>query len=202
MHAAIASVLESRLELLQQRGLAYTVAEPTLSCRSGGVARFVSGGEIPIPITDGLGSTDVQYKEYGVILEVHPRAGRDGDIYADVDIELSQLDASVRAGDFPGFIKRRTSTALNAKAGETIAIAGLVSRERSKDRSGVPGLSAIPGLGVLFRASHRMERETELLVLITPRSFEAGLQGNTGVIADQAQLLERARQVDEASRDP
>ncbi len=191
--AAVATVLQSRVDLLQQRGLAYTVAEPMLSCRSGGVARFVSGGEVPIPVTDGLGSTDVQYKEYGVILEVRPRADRSGAIYADIDIEMSQMDASVRVGDFPGFVKRRTTTAFNAQAGETIAIAGLVSHERSRDRSGMPGLSAIPALGALFRTSRRLDRETELLVLITPRISDAD---------GQQALLDRAGELDEAGRQP
>jgi pilus assembly protein CpaC len=202
VRAAIASVLDSRLEMLQQRGLAYTLAEPTLSCRSGGVARFVSGGEIPIPVTDGLGSTDVQYKEYGVILEVRPRTDRSGAIYADIDIELSQMDAAVRVGDFPGFIKRRTSTAFNAQAGETIAIAGLVSRERSRDRSGIPGLARIPILGNLFRTSRKLERETELVVLITPRSFETGVRQESQATADQNAMLERARELEESGRQP
>jgi pilus assembly protein CpaC len=202
LRASLASVLDSRLELLEQRGLAYTLAEPTLSCRSGGVARFVSGGEIPIPVTDGLGSTDVQYKEYGVILEVRPRADASGAIYADVDIELSQMDAAVRVGDFPGFVKRRTSTAINTQAGDTIAIAGLVSRERSRDRTGVPGLSRIPGLGHLFRTSRQLERETELLILITPRSFDAGSGVNPDGTADQPAMIERARVLESSGAHP
>jgi pilus assembly protein CpaC len=169
LNASIASVLDSRLDLLQQKGMAFVVAEPTLSCRSGGVARFVSGGEVPIPITDGLGATDVQYKEYGVILEIRPRSDRSGAVYAEVEVELSQLDSSVRVGDFPGFVKRRTSTAINVLAGETVAIAGLVARERSRDRQGLPGLSSLPAAGWLFSSSRRQSRDSELIVLITPR---------------------------------
>jgi pilus assembly protein CpaC len=165
-----------------------------LSCRSGGVARFVSGGEIPIPVTDGLGATDVQYKEYGVILEIRPRAGRDGAIYAGVDIELSQIDTAVRVGDYPGFVKRQTSTAINAVEGETIAVAGLLMRERGRDRSVVPGLGAIPVAGALFRSRRRMERETELLVLITPRRFDAGVL-STQTQPDQPSLIQRAEQL-------
>ena len=183
VNASIASVLESRLNLLQQKGMAFVVAEPTLSCRSGGVARFVSGGEVPIPITDGLGATDVQYKEYGVILEIRPRSDRSGAVYAEVEVELSQLDSSVRVGDFPGFVKRRTSTAINVLAGETVAIAGLVARERSRDRQGLPGLSSLPGAGWLFSSTRRQSRESELVVLITPR-----LLGST----DQAARIARA----------
>jgi pilus assembly protein CpaC len=176
LSASIASLLESRIDLLQQKGMAFVVAEPTLSCRSGGIARFVSGGEVPIPITDGLGATDVQYKEYGVILEIRPRTDRTGAVYAEVEVELSQLDSSVRVGDFPGFVKRRTSTAINVLAGETVAIAGLVARERSRDRQGMPGLSSLPGASWLFSSSRRQSRESELVVLITPRVLASGDQ--------------------------
>jgi pilus assembly protein CpaC len=182
-NASIASALQSRLDLLQQKGMAFVVAQPTLSCRSGGVARFVSGGEVPIPISDGLGATDVQYKEYGVILEIRPRADRSGAVYADVEVELSQLDSSIRVGDFPGFVKRRTSTAINVLAGETVALAGLVSRERSRDRQGLPGLSSLPAAGWLFSSTRRQSRESELIVLITPR-----LLGR----ADQQTQIDRA----------
>jgi Flp pilus assembly secretin CpaC len=200
--AAISSVLQSRLDLLQQRGLAYVVAEPTLSCRSGGSARFVSGGEIPLPVTDGLGSTNIQYKEYGVILEVRPRADRSGAIYAEVDVELSQVDSSVRAGDYPAFVKRRTSTAINAQSGETIAIAGLVAQERGRDRQGIPGLSAIPGAGRLFSSERRQERQTELLVLITPHQFESGLKDGNAAVTGQGELIQRSHAYEQAGVKP
>lgn len=192
VRASLATLLQSQLDLLQQKGMAFVLAEPSLSCRSGGVARFVSGGEVPIPVTDGFGAMDVQYKEYGVIMEVRPRADRSGAVYAEVDIELSQLDSSVRVADFPGFVKRRTSTAINVQSGETVAIAGLVARERNRNRQGLAGLSSIPVAGGLFRSARREEREMELLVLITPRGYETGVVAEPAA-PDQAQLIERAR---------
>jgi pilus assembly protein CpaC len=76
-YAGITSVLGSRIALLEQKGDAYLVAQPMLSCRSGGTARFVSGGEFPIPVIDGDGGTDVEFKEYGVILARDNRVLRD-----------------------------------------------------------------------------------------------------------------------------
>jgi pilus assembly protein CpaC len=190
--ATLATTLGSRINLLQQRGLAQTVAEPTLSCRSGGVARFISGGEVPIPVTDGLGAVDVQYKEYGVILEVRPRAESNGGIYAEVDVELSQVDTSVRVRDYPGFVKRRTSTAINAQAGETIAVSGLLARERSRDRQGIPGLADLPVGSGLFASTKRQQRQTELVVLITPHRFDSGIDDASHAGPAQQGLLERA----------
>lgn len=192
IHASTATLLQSQIDLLQQKGMAFVVAEPSLSCRSGGVARFVSGGEVPIPITDGFGAMDVQYKEYGIILEVRPRADRSGAIYAEVDIELSQLDAAVRVADFPGFVKRRTSTAINVQSGETVAIAGLVAREKNRGRQGLAGLSSIPLAGNLFASTRREQRQTELLVLITPHGYEAGTATEPAA-PNQQQLIERAK---------
>lgn len=184
LHASLISSLQSRLDLLQQKGMAFVLAEPTLNCRSGGVARFVSGGEVPIPITDGLGATDVQYKEYGVILEIKPRADRSGAIYAEVEVELSQLDPSVRVGDFPGFVKRRTSTAINVLAGETVALSGLVVREQSRNRQGLPVFSSLPAAGALFSSARRQSRESELIVLITPRLYTSVEQAAEAKRAD------------------
>ncbi|HWL61415.1 MAG TPA: pilus assembly protein N-terminal domain-containing protein [Steroidobacteraceae bacterium] len=200
IRASLLSELSSRIDLLQQQGLAHTLAEPVLSCRSGEVARFVSGGEIPIPVTDGFGATDVQYKEYGVILEVRPRAGRDGAIYAGVDIELSQVDTSVRVGDYPGFVKRQTSTAINSLDGETIAIAGLLLRESGRDRTALPGLGRLPVAGALFRSRRNLQRETELLVLITPYRFESGLRGEVQAV-EQAQMIQRAGELPREAAD-
>jgi pilus assembly protein CpaC len=182
---SLLSQLSSRIDLLERKGLAETVAQPMLSCRSGGVARFVSGGEVPLPVLDGFGAADVQYKEYGVILEVRPRADASGAIYAEVDAELSQIDDSVRVQNFPGFIKRRSSTAVNLRAGESLVIAGLLARERGRDRQAIPGLGRLPLAGPLFSTRHQLTRQTELLVVITPRLVGPQSQDQALATAEQ-----------------
>ncbi|MEP7312421.1 MAG: pilus assembly protein N-terminal domain-containing protein [Pseudomonadota bacterium] len=190
---SLATQLTSRIDLLQRQGFAETIAQPTLSCRSGGVARFVAGGEIPIPVTDGLGSTDVQYKEYGVILELRPRADSSGAIYAEIEAELSQVDDSIRVQGFPGFLKRRSSTAVNVRAGDTVVIAGLLSLERGRDRQAVPGLSRVPLAGGLFSSRQKRSRQTELLVIITPRTLSESVAGPPDASADQRERIDASR---------
>lgn len=168
-YAGITSALTSRIQLLEQRGEAFLVAQPTLSCRSGGSARFVSGGEFPIPVTDALGSTDVEFKEYGVILDVRPVTDRGGVIYARIDTEISQIDESTRVLGVPGLLKRRSQTELNLREGEVAVLGGLVSRTSGKDVQQVPGLGSVPLLGNLFKTNGRRDVESELLILITPR---------------------------------
>lgn len=189
---SLASQIGSRINLLQRRGLARIVAEPRLSCRSGAVARFVAGGEIPLPVADGLGSTDVEYKEYGIILEVRPTVDATGTIFAEVSAELSQIDQAVRVQSFPGFLKRQTSTAVNLRAGETLVLAGLMATESSVDRRGVPGLSRVPLAGGAFRSRQKQERQTELLILVRPRTVLRASPGEPDASDEQLHSIRSA----------
>jgi pilus assembly protein CpaC len=194
-YAGIASALTSRIQLLEQRGEAFLVAQPTLSCRSGGSARFVSGGEFPIPVTDALGSTDVEFKEYGVILDVRPVSDRGGVIYARIDTEISQIDESTRVLGVPGLLKRRSQTELNLREGEVAVLAGLVSRTRGKDVQQVPGLGSVPLLGRLFKANGRRDVDTELLILITPRIARHAPDAGALARDPVAEGIERSREL-------
>ena len=168
-YLGLSTTLDSRLRLLEQQGDVAVIAEPSLSCRSGGAARFVAGGEIPITAINSQGSADVEFKEYGVILDVKPVIDGAGGIVARVEVEISQIDESQRVLGVPGFLKRRTVTDIRLLDGETLVLAGLVSRLDARDRSAVPGLGRVPVAGRAFRADLRRRDGTELVIFLTPR---------------------------------
>jgi pilus assembly protein CpaC len=202
-YLGLSSVLDSRLRMLEQAGEATLVAEPRLSCRSGGAARFVAGGEIPVPVVNGVGATDVEYREYGVILDVKPIADAGGAISARIETELSQIDPAQRVAGIPGLLKRRSVTDVNLRAGETLVIAGLASRLRSLDDSGIPGLARVPVAGRLFGVRGRRTEDTEVVIFLTPRIAQPMSVESAGapVAADPAdaalerRLLNRAREI-------
>lgn len=168
-HFGISTALDSRLALLEQQGALAVLAEPSLSCRSGGSARFVSGGEIPIPVVSGTGAADVEFREYGVILDVRPVVDSSGMIFARIETEISQVDGSQRVLGVPGLLKRRSATDVTLREGETLVLAGLVSELDARDRQGVPGLGRLPLAGRAFRADQRRRERTELVIFMTPR---------------------------------
>lgn len=168
-YLGLATVLESRLALLEQRGQLAVLAEPSLSCRSGGSARFVSGGEIPIPVISGSGAADVEFREYGVILDVRPVIDSSGAIFARIETEISQVDDSQRVLGVPGLLKRRSATDVMLREGETLVLAGLVSQFDTRDRQAIPGLGRLPLAGRAFRADKRRRERTELVIFMTPR---------------------------------
>jgi pilus assembly protein CpaC len=192
-YLGIVTTLDSRIRLLEQRGEATIIAEPTLSCRSGGTARFVAGGEIPVPVVNGVGSTDVEFREYGVILDVRPVADASGAIFARVETELSHVDNSQQVLGVPGLLKRRSATDINLRDGETLVLAGLSSRQSSIDDSGLPVLSRIPVGGRLFGTRGRRRDSSELVIFLTPRIIHAR-PAEAGSLADpDAGRLQRAK---------
>lgn len=162
--------LTSMLNILENNGDSWTLAEPRVSCKSGGDAKFVVGGEIPIPVVSGLGQTSVIYKQYGVILEFHPVADDQGNVSSKIVAEVSQPDQQFTNQGFIAFRQNRTETQVSLKENETLVISGLLQNAGSRAVTGVPGLSDLPILGALFRSKEFQNERTELIVMVTPRA--------------------------------
>jgi pilus assembly protein CpaC len=169
---SIASSLSSMLNLLVQSGDAVILAEPRLSCRSGGSARFVAGGELPIPVAGALGTSSVGFKEYGIKFDVSPVASDSGLIAARIATEISAVNFEVAVREVPGLTKRRAETDVSLRENETLVIAGLLTEEGARNMDRVAGAAELPVLGALFRSRQFRDRQTELVVFITPRFVE------------------------------
>ncbi|MGB7301731.1 MAG: pilus assembly protein N-terminal domain-containing protein [Burkholderiaceae bacterium] len=169
---SVATSVTSVLDFLVQNGDAVILAEPRLSCRSGGSARFVAGGELPIPQSSGLGAMSVTFKEYGVRFDFSPTAGLDGIISAKIATEVSAVDFDVMVQDVPGLIKRRAETEVNLRENQTLVIAGLLAEDAAGGVDKIAGLGDIPVLGKLFRSRDYRSQKTDLVVFVTPRFIE------------------------------
>ncbi len=168
--------LNAQLNLLDQNGRAAILAEPQLSTRSGYKASFLAGGEFPYSVANDNGVT-IQFKQYGIKLDIEPKIGRNGVIRAVIESEVSSLDASVSSTAGPALLTRRTKTEFNVRTGETIVLSGLLQRTTSNDIDKVPLLGDIPILGALFRSKRFQNRETELVVFVTPTSVDTRSPG-------------------------
>jgi pilus assembly protein CpaC len=163
------TTITSIIRAAVQNGDAMFLAEPRLTAKSGGSAKFLAGGEVPIPIANGFGNVSVQFKPYGVKLEVSPVVGESGAINMSVLTELSAIDAENRVGDIPAFLTRRTDTQVNLQANDTLVISGLFDGVSTKTLEKVPGIGDVPVIGELFRSRRFRRNETDLVILLTPR---------------------------------
>ena len=186
--ASMVSSLSSMIDLMVQNGDAAVLAEPRLSTRSGGKARFVAGGELPIPVLSANGAANVDFKEYGVRFEVEPVVNAQGVISASLHTEVSSIDDEVTVMGVPGLRKQSSNTDVNLRPGETLVIAGMVRNEMSGAITKIPGLGDLPILGHLFRSKRFRQRESEMVVLITPRLSE---QGSAPAVDPRVQALQQ-----------
>jgi len=159
------------LTALESSGLAKLLAEPTLVALSGQEAKFLVGGEFPIPMSTGFGQVSVQWKKFGIILNFTPTVIADGALHLKLQTEVSDVDASrsVTVGGFsiPGLTSRQSETTIRLADGQSFAIAGLLSDRVRSTVNRIPFLGDLPILGVLFRSVSYQRDESELLVVVT-----------------------------------
>jgi pilus assembly protein CpaC len=168
---------------LRQNNLLRILAEPTLTAISGEEASFLAGGSFPIPVTQGGGTgaggtaITVEYRTFGVKLKFTPVVLGDGKIRLKVAPEVSDLDftTAVRFNGFviPGLTERKLQTVIEMREGQTFALAGLLNNNVSATKDVTPVLGDVPVLGALFRSVRYQRKETELVVIVTPRLVEA-----------------------------
>ena len=192
----LATSFTSALNFMVQNGDAIILAEPRLSCRSGGTARFIAGGELPIPYSSGLGHTSIVFKEYGVKFDVSPVVSESGVIAAKIATEISAINFEVVVKDVPGLTKRRAETEVNLRENETLVIAGLISDESSRTVDKVAGLGDLPILGKLFRSRAFRERQTDLVIFITPRFVgSGGSRNDAAFVASEKAAIETKERI-------
>jgi pilus assembly protein CpaC len=168
------SFLQIFLDVLDERGLAKILAEPTLVARTGETATFLSGGEVAIPVAQGgaFGSITIDYKSFGTSVQFTPTVLENGRIHLEVAPEVSNIDFTLgtqfEGTTIPGFSTRRVGTSVDLGDGQSFAIAGLLREELREHQAGYPLLGRIPLIGNAFRASTFDKRETELMIIVTP----------------------------------
>jgi pilus assembly protein CpaC len=164
--------LLSALDLGETDGQVTDLANTNLAALSGETATFLAGGEIPIPISQGLGAVSVEYKQYGVSLAYTPTVLSDGRISLRVKPEVSQLSAAgavtLNNVTIPALTTRRAETTIELGSGQSFMIGGLLQNTNDNQIDKAPGIGDLPVLGALFRSNAFKRNETELVIVVTP----------------------------------
>jgi len=165
-------IFQGFVRALREEGLLKIHATPRVTTLNGQPAELVNGGETPVIVPAGLGTTAIEFKQFGVQLEAVPHILGQGRLRMQVKPEVSERDFSnavtVGGVTVPAFTVRRASTEVEMNFGETLVIAGLISRREDASTVGVPGLSKLPWIGAAFGTKRYTEAETELIILVTP----------------------------------
>ncbi len=167
---------------LRQNSMLKVLAEPNLVAMHGHEARFLAGGEFPVPVPQsgaggGAATITIQYKKFGVQLNFVPFILDGGTIRLSVDPEVSSIDFSlgieVSGTKVPGLNTRNAHTVVELQEGQTLAIAGLMQLQLSGDTRRIPGLGDLPYIGPFFSNTSGNRIEKELVVMVTPYLVES-----------------------------
>jgi pilus assembly protein CpaC len=174
--------LQATLKAFEQAGVSRVLAEPTLTAISGEAAKFLAGGEFPVPsaasnCVGGLCSAPgITFKPYGVALSFTPVVLADNRISIRVATDVTEIDPQTSFNytndgvttAIPGTRVRRSETTVELPSGGVMMTAGLIQQVNKQAISGLPGLINLPILGALFRSRDYQRQETELMILCTP----------------------------------
>jgi pilus assembly protein CpaC len=160
------------IKALERNGLIKTLAEPNLTAISGESAKFLAGGEFPVPVSVNNNQIGITFKEFGVSVAFTPVVLSEGRINLKIETVVSELtDAGaiqLSGIALPALKKREAKSTVELPSGGTLAMAGLISDDTRKNIDGLPALKDLPILGTLFRSQDFIKRESELVVLVTP----------------------------------
>ena len=165
--------LAPTLNVLMQSGHARLLSAPDLLTMPGSLATFLVGGEIPIPYNGGPnGQITIDYKEFGVRLNVIPNLLGNGSIETKIAPEVSNLDFSnaITSNGFviPALKESKLSTDVITKSGESIIMGGMVQRIEQRTIDKLPLLGDIPVLGKLFQSTRYQSQQTDVVFVMTP----------------------------------
>lgn len=165
------------IDALRQYNLVKVLAEPTLVTISGRPASFSSGGQFPIPVPQALGVTTIEFRQFGTRVDFVPIVLGNGRVRLEVRPSVSELDYSrgvtLNGTTVPGIRERWVDTGVEMKAGQTLALAGLIQTQVESQNVGLPWLADLPGVGAAFRRVREQNNEIELLILVTPEFVDA-----------------------------
>jgi pilus assembly protein CpaC len=187
--------LQGAVKALEQVGLVHILAEPNLTAVSGETAKFLAGGEFPVPVSrDRDGNVTVDFKQFGVGLSFTPVVLGPGRISLQLSTEVSELtntgaytlqgSTSSNGLVIPALSVRRAETTVEVPSGGSFAIAGLMQKTTKQVLDSFPGLKEMPVLGALFRSRDFANEETELVVLVTAYLVKPTLEKNFATPTD------------------
>jgi pilus assembly protein CpaC len=192
----------STIQAFESVGLVRVLAEPNLTAVSGESAKFLAGGEFPVPTgEDNTGKVSIEFKPFGVGLGFTPVVLSNGRISLKISTEVSELSQqgafTIATGGstnvtVPSLTVRRAETSVELPSGGGMMIAGLLQEETKQDMAGVPGADNLPVLGALFRSRDYQEGETELVVIVTPYLVSPTNPANLQTPADGFQIANDA----------
>lgn len=180
--------LNALIDALAVEGLVTVLAEPNLTAKSGETASFLAGGEFPVPVPQSQTTVTIEWKTYGVSLAFTPTLIGENRMSLHVRPEVSQLSdagaVTLNNITVPALTTRRAETTIELASGQSFAIGGLLNNNQAQSVNKFPFLGDTPILGPLFRSTRFLNKQSELVIIITPYIVKPAQEEKLGLPTD------------------
>ena len=166
------SVFQGFIQAMLEEGILKSQATPMIVTHNGRPANFLSGGETPVPIPAGLGTTGFQFREYGIQMNAVPYILGNGRVRLEVETIIRDQDfantVTVSGTTITAFKTNSANTQVEMNFGEALVIAGLISQKQDVLTQKLPFFGELPYIGAAFSRKTATESERELIIMVTP----------------------------------
>lgn len=160
-------ILDLRLTAGEQAGLLKTISRPRITTLDNKEAKIEQGESIPFETASDSG-TATTFIDANLSLTVTPQITPDGSVLMKIKASRNSIGTFKTSSGEPSINKKEAQTEVLVRDGETTVIGGIVISDTTSSDAGIPYLKDIPLLGWLFKNKSVSDKQTELLIFITP----------------------------------
>jgi len=178
--------VDATLEAIAADNEVRLLARPTLTVTNNQEGQIQIGSDVPVEAgqsigTGGFATTNIQYRETGIVLTLTPQINADGVVNLTIEQELSSVDNSASGvNNNPVFNSQNISTNVVVRNGESVVLGGLIQEDNQDLNTGVPGLNRIPVLGGLFSYRQDLNERRELFIVLRPEVINLNDENSLG----------------------
>ena len=181
-----ASQVDATLNAIAINNDVQLLARPSLTVANNQEGDIQIGSQVPVEQGQSLGNagistTNIQYRDTGIVLSITPQINNDGIVNLIIRQELSSVDGGATGvNNNPVFNNQEINTTVVVRDGENVVLGGLIQTDTENLNSGVPGLNRVPLLGRLFSYQQETTERRELFIVLRPEiinlNAEIGLE--------------------------
>lgn len=172
----LGAMLDLELSALESEGNAEIISSPRLVTSNQREALIESGEEIPFRTTtssNGVTEVTLTFKKAVLALQVTPQITPDDRVILELEVVQDTRGEETEFG--PAIDTQKIQTEVLVDNGETIVLGGVYRHTVSNNVTGIPFLKNLPYLGALFRRTLELDEKQELLIFVTPKIVEEGI---------------------------
>lgn len=192
-----AAQVDATLQAISVNNEVELLARPSLTVINNQEGEIQIGSQVPVQQgqslgTAGVSTTNIQYRDTGIVLSITPQINSDGIVNLAIRQELSSVESGAEGvNNNPIFNNQEINTTVVVRDGENVVLGGLIQTDVESLNTGVPVLNRVPLVGNLFSYRQQATQRRELFIVLRPEIVNLNSQ-SSGRYSDILQRFELA----------